>query len=147
MATFDDKSIFGKKEEKEKKKPEAEILEEEEEQVLEEIDEEEDLEEAENLDEEIDAKVIGEETIESELVRKQREKREKKEQKLADKRYHRLVKEHQKAMKKNPESIKRYETDVEKGLPEEIIEKRILDNLVNVTRKLYFLIFLLSLTF
>jgi|GluameStandDraft_1065615.scaffolds.fasta_scaffold01392_31 cation-transporting ATPase E len=135
MATFDDKSIFGKKEEKEKKKPEAEILEEEEEQVLEEIDEEEDLEEAENLDEEIDAKVIGEETIESELVRKQREKREKKEQKLADKRYRRLVKEHQKAMKKNPESIKRYETDVEKGLPEEIIEKRILDNLVNVTRK------------
>lgn len=66
-----------------------------------------------------------------------------------------MVKEHQKAMKKNPESIKRYETDVEKGLPEEIIEKRILDNLVNVTRKdllnqerkLYFLIFLLSLTF
>ena len=46
-----------------------------------------------------------------------------------------MVKEHQKAMKKNPESIKRYETDVEKGLPEEIIEKRILDNLVNVTRK------------
>lgn len=138
MATFDDKSIFGKKEDKEKKKPEAASSEETEEEILEEEVSEEDevLEETEEeFSEEIEAKVIGEETIESELVRKQREKREKKEKKLSDKKHRRLVKEHQKAMKKNPESIKRYETDVEKGLPDEIVDKRILDNLVNATRK------------
>ncbi len=136
MATFDDKSIFGKREEKEKTEPVVEDAEELEEEALEDSEEDdEEVVEEPMEDDEVDAKVIGEETVESELVRKQREKREKKEKKHADKECRKLVKKHQKAMKKNPESIKRYDTDIENGLPDEIVEKRVLDNLVNVTKK------------
>lgn len=141
MATFDDKSIFSRREVKEETKPASE----EQEELLEENQEETiDEETSDGLEvepsseedvSEIDAKVIGEELIESETVRKQREKKEKKEKKLADKAYAKMVKTHRKALKKNPENIKRYDTDIEKGLPDEIVEKRILDNLVNVTKK------------
>ncbi|MDE7105845.1 MAG: HAD-IC family P-type ATPase, partial [Anaeroplasmataceae bacterium] len=134
-------SIFSKREVKEK--PESELNDTEElteEEVLdEEAVEEEIATEEEIVDDEQpspkEAKVIGEELIESETVRKQREKREKKEKKLADKQYSRMVKAHRKALKKNPENIKRYDTDMQKGLPDEIVEKRILDNLVNETKK------------
>ncbi len=137
MATFDDKSIFGKRESidasaEPKKELDEELLEED---TIEEDQEE--LEEELSLDEDdsLDAKVIGEELVESDKVRKTREKREAKEKKLAEKQYNKMVKNHRKAMKKNPENIKRYDTDPEKGLPDEVVDRRILDNLVNVTKK------------
>ncbi len=135
MATFDDKSIFNKKENvKAKEKPKTEA--EEELEIAEEVLEEDlNVEETETLEEEVDAKVIGEELIESETVRKHREKREKKQKRIEEKNYNKMVKKHRKAMRKNPENIKRYDTDAEKGLPEEVVEKRILDNLVNTTKK------------
>ena len=135
MATFDDKSIFNKKENvKAKEKPKTEA--EEELEIAEEVLEENlNVEETETLEEEVDAKVIGEELIESETVRKHREKREKKQKRIEEKNYNKMVKKHRKAMRKNPENIKRYDTDAEKGLPEEVVEKRILDNLVNTTKK------------
>ncbi len=132
MATFDDKSIFSRRElEKEEK-----VLEEET-QLEETNEEEESLEEVETISEELtdEIKVIGEEFIESETARKIREKKERKEKKNQEKEYNKMVKKHRKSMKKNPENIKRYDTDIEKGLPDEIVEKRILDNLINVTKK------------
>lgn len=138
MATFDDKSIFSKREVKEEMKPEVDEKEESEdeeileEDTLEEIEEHDSLEDEESLDE---AKIIGEEMIESETVRKQREKQEKKQKKIAERQYAIMVKNHRKALKKNPENIKRYDTDINKGLPDEIVEKRVLDNLVNETKK------------
>ncbi|MDE7264192.1 MAG: HAD-IC family P-type ATPase [Anaeroplasmataceae bacterium] len=140
MATFDDKSIFSRREIKEEAKSSAseekeELLEENQEEILEEEASEEIQTDVSSDDSSIDAKVIGEELIESETVRKQREKKEKKEKKLADKAYAKMVKNHRKTLKKNPENIKRYDTDMEKGLPDEIVEKRVLDNLVNVTKK------------
>lgn len=142
MATFDDKSIFSRREAKEKE----EVQPEETEVTVEPTEiQEEDIMEDQSLDKEdsnvlvddslSEDKVIGEELIESDAVRKQREKKEKKEKKLADKQYALMVKNHRKAMKKNPENIKRYDTDAEKGLSDEIVEKRVLDNLVNVTKK------------
>lgn len=134
MATFDDKSIFTKNEEtKENKKSKKEP------KVLEEValEVEEPLEEKEAILEthHDSAVVIGEELVESEKVRKARERREEKERKLQEKAHQKMVKQHRKAMKKNPENIKRYDTDPENGLPNEVVERRILDELVNVTKK------------
>ncbi|MDE7161243.1 MAG: hypothetical protein K2N65_00635, partial [Anaeroplasmataceae bacterium] len=125
MATFDDKSIFSRRKNEEEPKEKTEVIEETVEEQDTEMSEEM-VSEEENLalsieeDASGEDKVIGEELIESETVRKQREKKEKKEKKLADKQYALMVKNHRKAMKKNPENIKRYETDVEKGLSAEI---------------------------
>ncbi|MDE6661344.1 MAG: HAD-IC family P-type ATPase, partial [Anaeroplasmataceae bacterium] len=141
MATFDDKSIFSKRANEEEKTPEAEKAKElEKEEILEaedqdEVEEQKEVIEPNDSDSEDHTKVIGEELIESESVRKAREKREKKEKKLAEKNYAKMVRKHRKQLKKNPENIKRYDTDIEKGLPDEVVEKRILDNLVNVTKK------------
>lgn len=139
MATFDDKSIFSRREVKEEPKPEADETDEiEDEEILEEEVQDESEPQEDSLDDDTaldDAKVIGEELIESETVRKQREKREKKEKRLAEKQYALMVKNHRKSLKKNPENIKRYDTDIDKGLPDEIVEKRVLDNLVNATKK------------
>lgn len=137
MATFDDKSIFGKRESidasaEPKKELDEELLEED---TIEEDQEEQEEELSLDEDDSLDAKVIGEELVESDKVRKTREKREAKEKKLAEKQYNKMVKNHRKAMKKNPENIKRYDTDPEKGLPDEVVDRRILDNLVNVTKK------------
>lgn len=128
MANFDDNSIF-------KRNTKPEQLEENEElddAVQEEVaDIDEDSLEEENT---IAAKVIGEEFVESEKARKLREKKEKREKKLQDKQYAIMVKNHRKAMKNNPENIKRYDTDIENGLPDAVVDKRILDNLVNTTK-------------
>ncbi|MBD5391015.1 HAD-IC family P-type ATPase [bacterium] len=139
MATFDDKSIFSRRDKEKVEPKEAESKEEptenQEEHPTEDVSLEKDdltLSTKESSEEE---KIIGEELIESDTVRKHREKREKKAKKLADKQYALMVKNHRKAMKKNPENIKRYDTDAEKGLSDEIVEKRVLDNLVNVTKK------------
>lgn len=60
MATFDDKSIFGKREEKEKTEPVVEDAEELEEEALEDSEEDdEEVVEEPMEDEEVDAKVIG----------------------------------------------------------------------------------------
>ncbi|MDE6655518.1 MAG: HAD-IC family P-type ATPase, partial [Anaeroplasmataceae bacterium] len=136
MATFDDKSIFSRKEVKEDPKPEVEKTEEIAEELLnEEVQAEEENKTENHAKSSHETKVIGEELIESETARKIREKREKKEKKRAEKEYAIMVKKHRKALQKNPENIKRYDTDEETGLPDEIVEKRILDNLVNVTKK------------
>ena len=44
-----------------------------------------------------------------------------------------MVQKHRKKIKKHPEKLVRYETDPELGLSEDIVEKRILDNLTNQT--------------
>ncbi|MCM1130196.1 MAG: HAD-IC family P-type ATPase [Anaeroplasma bactoclasticum] len=139
MATFDDKSIFTRRETKEKSIPETQDTTELEEEVLDQEEIQDEKEEDVVLDEDeeslVEAKVIGEELIESETVRKAREKREKKEKKIAERQYAKMVKQHRKSLKKNPENIKRYDTDIEKGLPDDVVEKRVLDNLVNATKK------------
>ncbi|MDE5546168.1 MAG: HAD-IC family P-type ATPase [Anaeroplasmataceae bacterium] len=142
MATFDDKSIFSKREVKEEPKPKKEKTEElEDEEILNDEVQSENEEHVDTLDsvesgESVkEAKVIGEELIESESVRKAREKREKKEKRIAEKQHAKMVKKHRKALKKNPENIKRYDTDITQGLPDEVVEKRVLDNLVNATKK------------
>ncbi len=43
----------------------------------------------------------------------------------------RMTKKHRRNIAKNPEKLIRYETDPEQGLSTEIVEKRVLDNLVN----------------
>ncbi len=140
MATFDDKSIFKKREE-----PQPDSKEVEEETEEESTDEEFSIELDEQLtdeeapqdidDDDASARVIGEELVESEKAKKLRQKKEKKQKKLEDKQYQLMVKNHRKAMKKNPENIKRYDTDAETGLPEEIVERRILDELTNKTKQ------------
>ena len=135
MATFDEKSIFGKRDELEETKVE-EIAEDEIEGI--EVDEEEIVEEitiAEPAPKDDSVRVVGEDLVESERARKERIKREKREKKLQDREYQAMVKAHKKALKLNPENIKRYESDPEKGLPNEIVEKRVLDELVNITKK------------
>lgn len=139
MATFDDKSIFSKKEiVEEKKDPKLEKSEEETEVVEEEAVEKKTDQPQNSLDGnpgDGNLKVIGEELIESETARKLREKKEKKAHRQEERKYNQMVKKHRKSMKKNPENIKRYDTDTEKGLPDEVVEKRVLDNLINETRK------------
>lgn len=45
-----------------------------------------------------------------------------------------MVKKHRRNMAKNPEKLLRYDTDPQMGLSQEIVDKRILDNLVNATK-------------
>ena len=135
MATFDEKSIFGRRVETEEVK--EEITEEvEEETQTEEMDEEvTEIKISEPSFENDSVRVVGEDFVESERARKERLKREKKEKRLQEKEYNAMVKAHKKALKNNPENIKRYESDPDRGLPTEIVEKRVLDELVNVTKK------------
>ena len=135
MATFDEKSIFGRRVETEEVK--EEITEEvEEETQIEEMDEEvTEIKIPEPSFENDSVRVVGEDFVESERARKERLKREKKEKRLQEKEYNAMVKAHKKALKNNPENIKRYESDPDRGLPTEIVEKRVLDELVNVTKK------------
>lgn len=62
-------------------------------------------------------------------------KKQEKEKRLEEKRLlkakNKMIKQHRKAIAKNPEKLIRYETDIQMGLSNEIVEKRILDNLVN----------------
>ena len=136
MATFDERSIFGKREETVEEKNVDEVLEEQDEEELEEVlDSEDEITIPEPGPKDDSVRVVGEDFVESERARKERIKREKREKKLQDKEYQAMVKAHKKALKLNPENIKRYESDPEKGLPNEIVEKRVLDELVNVTNK------------
>ncbi len=64
---------------------------------------------------------------ELELEQKLAIKNEKKEKKAAAK----FVKRHRKELMKNPGTLTRYNTDPKTGLSQEIVDKRILDNLVN----------------
>ena len=45
------------------------------------------------------------------------------------------IKAHRKYLKKHPTTLVRYETDVEQGLPLEVVEQRVLDELVNESGK------------
>lgn len=137
MANFDDKSIFTKKQNenaslknKEEKEDEALSV------LTEELKDETVLEEKTELPvEEEKVKIIAEETVESDKDRKIREKREKKETRLQEKERQKMIMVHRKALKKNPENIKRYDTDPQSGLPDDIVEKRVFDNLVNSSKK------------
>lgn len=73
------------------------------------------------------------EEIEVQSLKEQRkkEKEKKTEEKKLLKTKNKMIKKHRKAMLKNPEKLVRYETDPQMGLSEEIVEKRILDDLVN----------------
>lgn len=128
MANFDDKSIFTKKQNenaslknKEEKEDEALSV------LTEELKDETVLEEKTELPvEEEKVKIIAEETVESDKDRKIREKREKKETRLQEKERQKMIMVHRKALKKNPENIKRYDTDPQSGLPDDIVEKECL---------------------
>ena len=132
MATFEEKSIFGRREPN-LEEVETDVENEEQEELESEEVVEVKLPEPGPSDDSI--RVVGEDFVESERARKERIKRENKEKKLQEKEYQAMVKAHKKALKINPESIKRYESDPDKGLPTEIVEKRRLDELVNVTKK------------
>ncbi len=67
---------------------------------------------------------------ELEIEQKQALKNQKKE----DKKNAKFVKKHRKELKKNPGTLLRYDTDPEKGLTQDIVEKRELDDLVNDSR-------------
>ena len=131
MATFDEKSIFGRREEEKAENPvvEEKQLEENIESAAEEVKVESPFVDRESI------RVVGEDFVESERAKKDRLKKEKKERKLQEKEYRIMVKAHKKALKNNPENIKRYESDPDKGLSNEIVERRVLDELVNITKK------------
>lgn len=80
-----------------------------------------------------DNKSIVKEEIEIQSLKEQKrqEKLKLKEEKKLAKAKVKMIKNHRKSMLKNPEKLIRYETDVQMGLSEEIVDKRILDNLVN----------------
>lgn len=69
--------------------------------------------------------------IKSAKEQKKIEKEQKAEEKKLLKAKNKMVKQHRKAIAKNPEKLIRYETDPQMGLSQEIVDKRILDNLVN----------------
>ncbi len=143
MATFDEKSIFGRRNETQNETDEVlneeELEQELDDEAIEDTPTEEEIPtgEVEEEDSSLDSetRVIGEEYVESEKARKTREKNEKKAQHLEEKQYKIMLKHHRKAMEKNPENIKRYDTDIEKGLPDDVVERRVMDDLVNKTRK------------
>ena len=141
MATFDEKTIFEKKEDSNpsnsvSKKENTPVEEPIKEELLESDNSEAVLEKASSIANEVaGVKVIGEEYVESVNARKERLKREKKERILQEKAHKQMVKNHRKNMKINPENIKRYDTDPEMGLPTEIVDKRVLDELTNTTKK------------
>lgn len=66
--------------------------------------------------------------------RKRQERMKKREAKLLEKAKNRMVRKHRKAIKNNPEKLIRYETNPEFGLPNEVVDKRVLDCLVNDTK-------------
>lgn len=147
MASFDDKTIFGKKENRKSNiVSEEEALEELQGDLVEDVELQESEEASASIEhssEELEmflepgsnTKVIGEDYVESEKEKKLRLRREGKEKILQEKAREQMIKNHRKAMKKNPEIIKRYDTDPNKGLPNEIVEKRVFDNLVNTSKK------------
>ena len=95
-----------------------------------------DKEEGFNLGENVpgsDNKSIVKEEIEVQSLKQQRkaEKLRIKEEKKLAKAKEKMIKNHRKSMLKNPEKLIRYETDIQMGLSDEIVEKRIIDNLVN----------------
>lgn len=65
--------------------------------------------------------------------KKKQEKLEAREKKILAKRKARMIKTHRKSIKKNPDKLIRYNTDPSKGLSNEIVEKRLLDDLTNTT--------------
>ncbi len=142
MATFDDKSIFGNRNDSNNETSDESIVEEDSslEEEESEMDDQntssaEEITSADETEDSDDTRVIGEEYVESEKTKKLREKKEKKAKRLEARQYKLMVKNHRKAMKKNPENIKRYDTDPDKGLPDEVVERRVLDDLVNTTKK------------
>ena len=77
------------------------------------------------------AKISEEILVQSEKELKKAEKAEKKEKKKLRRELEKKIKAHRKYLKKNPSTLVRYETDPENGLPNEVVEQRILDELVN----------------
>lgn len=72
--------------------------------------------------------------VQSLKEQKRQEKEKKSEEKKLAKAKDKMIKEHRKAIAKNPEKLIRYDTDPQMGLSQEIVDKRILDNLVNDAR-------------
>lgn len=94
-----------------------------------------------NVDEQ---KTLSAESVNQSIVKEEIEVKSVKEQKKLDKQKAieekkmakaktKMIKKHRKEMLKNPEKLIRYDTDVNLGLSQEIVDKRYLDNLVNDT--------------
>ena len=66
---------------------------------------------------------------------KKAQRAEKKEKNKLQKIKLKKIKAHRKYLKKHPTTLVRYETDVEQGLPLEVVEQRVLDELVNESGK------------
>jgi len=62
------------------------------------------------------------------------ERKNKKEARKFEKAKQNMMKKHRRKINKNPEKLIRYDTDPKMGLSNEIVEKRMLDNLVNYTK-------------
>ena len=136
MATFDERSIFGKREDSKTKESNTIETKDTIEETVEPVEETTvtiSIPEPGPKGDSI--RLVGEDLVESERARKERLKKEKKEKKLQEKEYQTMVKAHKKALKENPENIKRYESDPDQGLSNDIVERRVLDELVNVTKK------------
>ena len=71
----------------------------------------------------------------TEKEEKKENKRNNKEKKRNAKLTKKKVRKHKKMLKKNPSNINRYDADMEFGLTNEVVEERILDELVNKTNK------------
>ncbi len=138
MANFDEKNIFAKKQNPVSEPAEKPVEEQPsvKEETPEPVSEEPSVSETETTSESDESMtVIGEELLESEKLQKKRERQAAKEKKLQEKTREKMIQTHRKELKKNPENIKRYETDVESGLPDDIVEKRVFDNLLNTSKK------------
>ena len=74
----------------------------------------------------------------SRFTKKEEKRKEKylnKTKKIEDKKNKRKIKKHKKMLKKNPSKLVRYDADKDFGLSNEIVEERILEDLVNKTQK------------
>lgn len=76
-------------------------------------------------------KVLQQIELQSEKDKKKAEKQAIKDKKKAERAQAKFVKAHRKAIAKNPGTLTRYDTDPEKGLSQDIVDARVLDNLVN----------------
>ncbi|MCR5113503.1 MAG: HAD-IC family P-type ATPase [Acholeplasmatales bacterium] len=79
------------------------------------------------------ARVLEEVEMQPKSEQKKIRKAEEKEKKKLNKEKMKKIKKHRRELKKHPSTLLRYDTDPEFGLPNEVVEERILDELVNKT--------------
>ena len=81
----------------------------------------------------ISSKIKEEILVKSAKEERKEERQRQKDEKRYERQKDKMIKKHRKALAKNPGKLIRYDTDPEMGLSLDVVDKRILDNLVNVT--------------